>query len=347
VRHVIIGGDGFTGRWLARDVVADGEEVLVADLQQSNLPIYRDVAFQAMDITDPASVAALPIGPDDVIYNLAARQYHLAVPRRDREAFFDAVNFRGTGHLLDHMAARDCHRLVSFSTDMVYGFPQRLPVDTNHPCLPLGPYGGSKLKSETLCRKYRDGKFREGGMNITILRPRLIIGPGRLGVLAKLFRLIERGLPVPMIGNGRNHYQMVSVFDCVSAARCAVAKGLPNGEYNLGSDNPPPVRALLQALIDEAGSRSVLLPTPGSLVKLVLGGLDRIGLPLLYREQYAIADEEYLVDIEATKQALGWQPQYRDDDMIRQAFREFRRQPAEAVDDTDAGRTPVSHRRVG
>jgi dTDP-glucose 4,6-dehydratase len=84
----------------------------------------------------------------------------------------------------------------------------------------------------------------EGWLNATIFRPRLIAGAGRLGILVKLFELIRRGLPVPMIGNGTNRYQMVAVEDCVSAALLAV-EGCPTGPFNLGSDAPPMVRDLL------------------------------------------------------------------------------------------------------
>lgn len=62
---------------------------------------------------------------------------------------------------------------------------------------------------------------------------------GRLGILEKLFKLVDHNLPVPMIGSGRNPYQFISVFDCASAARAAFSAGVPNEVYNLGSLNPP------------------------------------------------------------------------------------------------------------
>ena len=65
---------------------------------------------------------------------------------------------------------------------MVYGSPKKTPVVENSTLVPLGPYGFSKFYSEELCRRYR-----RKGMNITIFRPRLISGPGRLGVFQKLF----------------------------------------------------------------------------------------------------------------------------------------------------------------
>ncbi len=245
-------------------------------------------------------MANIPLGPDDVVHHLAARQFHGVVPRRGRGDWFAAVNVVGTRHLLERMVRTGCRRLIYFSSDMVYGFPDRVPVPTDHPRRPLGPYGASKRDAEDLCADYR-----RRGLSVTIFRPRLIVGPGRLGVLAKLFGLILRGWPVPLIGSGRNSYQMISVFDCVTAIEAALACGVPDMAFNLGSRNPPTVRELLEQVIASAGSRSWLLPVPGGPLKATLAALDATGLPLLYPEQFLIADVNYLVDIGSTVSDLG------------------------------------------
>lgn len=82
----------------------------------------------------------------------------------------------------------------------------------------------SKLATERLAEEYRAKGFK-----ISIFRPRLIIGPGRLGILVKLFKLIDLNLPVPMIGGGNNPYQFISVFDCASACVAAWKAGFQRG----------------------------------------------------------------------------------------------------------------------
>ncbi len=161
-------------------------------------------------------------------------------------------------------------------------------------------------------------------MNITIFRPRMINGPGRLGILIKLFKLIDWNLPVPTIGNGKNHYQMISVFDCVDAILCAIEKGIPNKEYNLGSKDSPNITTLLKGVVKSAGSHSIVIHTPGKLVKWALGILDNIGLTIMYPEQFMIADEEYVLDISETEKDLGWSPKYNDEDMLKEAYRIYR-----------------------
>ena len=166
------------------------------------------------------------------MYNLAARMLSPITPR-GRPSGFLASELRRRRANPRAYGGEGCRQLVHFTTDMVYGHVSSVPQTEAAPCAPLGEYGRSKLATEELCRRYRDL-----GMSISIFRPRLIIGPGRLGILVKLFKLIDAGLPVPMIGSGRNQYQFISVYDCASAAVAAWKAGLPNAEYNIGSDDP-------------------------------------------------------------------------------------------------------------
>ena len=103
----------------------------------------------------------------------------------NREEFFFKVNYEGTRNILLSMEEKKCFNFIYFSTDMTYGKPKYLPVDTRHQQEPFGPYGASKKASEKICYEYR-----KKGFNITIFRPRMILGPGRLGVLKKLFKLL-------------------------------------------------------------------------------------------------------------------------------------------------------------
>lgn len=320
MRHVLFGGDGFVGRQLAQDLAARGEQVVVADINRGDVPHYRDVRFVRCDVTERAAVDAVGLKPDDMVYNLSAKMLSPIQVRRKRHEFFWPVNYHGTVNIIEAMAHAGADRLVHFTTDMIYGHTKTFPMTEDHPVEPLGEYGLSKWKTEEVAEEWR-----AKGMRISIFRPRLIIGPGRLGILSKLFKLIDMNLPVPMIGSGRNPYQFISVFDCAKAARLAHEAGVPNSAYNLGSDNPPPVRKLLGDLIEHANSKSILVPTPGFAVKRTLDLLDLLNVPLMDPEQYLIADEDCLLDCTRAKTELGWVPDHRDEDMLIAAYAEYRR----------------------
>ena len=321
MKHIIFGGNGFVGRYTVRDLLAAKEQVLVCDLVKSEeLPNYRQGAqFLQVDITKPADVAKVPIGPDDIVYNLAARMLHPIVRRAERYDYFYSVDYHGAVNIVEAMERAGCPRLVQFSTDMVYGPLQTPPpVKVDHPRVPIGEYSASKMALEDYCIQKR-----ASGLRVSLFRPRLINGPGRVGILGNLFKLIRRSLPVPLIGSGANRYQMISVFDCASAAIHSAMKGVVNGEFNLGSANPPTVRELLKGLIAHVGSKSILVSVPATPLKVVLRTLDRLNMPLLVPEQFEIADHDYVVDIEPTQRLLDWQPKHSDQTMMFEAYREF------------------------
>lgn len=291
--------------YTALELTKAGENVLICDVAPGRTQDGQKFPVTLVDITDPASLAKVPIRHDDIVYNFAARMLHPVVPRRQRHEYFYSVDYQGAIYIIEAMKRAGCGRLIQFSTDMVYGRPMAVPVKVDHPRSPLGEYSASKKALEDYCMQQR-----RSGLRVSIFRPRLINGPGRLGILESLFRMIRHSRPVPLIGNGDNQYQMISVFDCASAAIHSAHQGVLDGEFNLGSIDPPKVRDLLRELIRSAGSRSALLPTPAALVKVGLRLLDRINLPVLVPEQFEIADVDYVLDIDSTCQRLGWRPKY-------------------------------------
>ena len=315
-RWILIGGAGFTGQNIARKLIKNKipkNKIIIADkrdcIQETNLAVTLEYCDISKNI--------LPqLQKDDIVIHLAARQYHNKIPYFKQLDWFREVNFVGTKFLINGCLKNNVKGLIYFSSDMVYGIPKSIPIKPNHHRKPLGPYGKSKLEAENLCIQSRNK-----GLNITIFRPRLIMGPGRLGVMKKLFKAISQNKPVPLIGQGLNYYQMVSVKDCANAAILAANNGFPNIELNLGSTLGPNVKELLKALIKKVNSKSKLIPLPAIFVKNGLKLLDNLGLTILHAEQYKIANKNYIVDISDTYSRLGWKPKYTDEDMIIDAYK--------------------------
>jgi dTDP-glucose 4,6-dehydratase len=326
LRHILIGGNGFLGREVARQLAAEGGDVVVADLDASLAPELAGgshrIGYMRADMTDRASLGALKLAPQDVVHHLASKLIVPNRPRLGRDAYFADCIVGGTDNVIAWMQRSGASKMVFWSSDMVYGPALTTPRTEDHPRRPYGSYGRAKVAAEDLVFG-----ARATGLDITVLRPRLIIGPGRLGVLERLFGLIARGLPVPLIGSGTNHFQFVSAADCARGALMAVRLGCPNTELNLGSANPPVVHDLLSSLIRRAGSRSRLVRTPAAAVKGVLGLLSLLKISPLDPEQYLIADQNVVLDIRRAAQVLGWAPQDSDADMLFAAYAGFRAGP--------------------
>jgi dTDP-glucose 4,6-dehydratase len=322
MKHIIFGGDGFLGTELTKKLSAQGEQVLVCDRKQTlSSGIYDSplVSYIKMDVKNTGTFTDIPTDKDDVVYHFAAELLVPILKRKERKQYFWDALYVGTVNVFNFMQDRGLNKLVYYTTDMVYGHTFFDPRFEDHPRVPIGPYGEAKYQTELLCEDYR-----KKGFNITIFRPRLIIGEGRLGILEKLFQLIDHNLPVPMIGNGKNYYQFISVSDCADACIRAVEKGFPNEEFNVGSLNPPTVRELLSDLIKEANSKSFLIPTPAPLVKMTLAALDVIGKPIMDPEQYLIADETCVLEMSKVKEELDWQPKDTDSDLLIIAYKSYR-----------------------
>jgi nucleoside-diphosphate-sugar epimerase len=126
MRHVITGGSGFTGQYLARFLLRRGDDVVVFDRRPPSFD--HSAVFIEGDATVAGDLDRLGLRPGDVVYHLAARQFVDAVPRVNRTAWFEAVNVAGTREVLAAMARGGANKLVFFSTDMTYGVPRSTPV---------------------------------------------------------------------------------------------------------------------------------------------------------------------------------------------------------------------------
>ena len=323
MKHIIFGGDGFLGTELTRLLVERGERVLICDEKRSEqFGNYEKpgVDYLKMDVRDAESFKPIEVEQGDIVYHFAARLLVPILPRKQRKDYFWQALYTGTENVLNWMQKNRLANMIYYTTDMVYGHTEIHPRTEEHPRKPIGPYGEAKYQTELLV-----DTFRTKGFNITLFRPRLIIGHGRLGILEKLFKLVDLNLPVPTIGNGKNYYQFISVTDCAEACLAAINAGFPKENYNLGSSNPPTVNELLKTLIKSANSKSFLIPTPAFAVKAVLDVLDRVNKPIMDPEQYLIADETCVLDCSKAEHELGWIPRDDDTKMLLVAYDDYKK----------------------
>jgi dTDP-glucose 4,6-dehydratase len=325
MRHILIGGNGFLGREMVRQILErPGDTAAVVDMDESfghfpEKPL-PGISYHRADVSLPGALDGLTLGPEDVVHHLATRLITPNRPRFGRDAYFRLCAVDGTREILAWMKRQENRRLVFWSTDMIYGPAVEVPRTESHPRMPFGPYGRSKVAAEDIVAK----AVAAGDVTCTVFRPRLILGPGRLGILEVLFRMIDAGRPVPLIGQGVNRFQFVSVADCARASLRAAELGCPSGTYNLGSENSPMVIELMTDFVKMTGSRSRIVRTPGWLVKAVLRTLNLFKVSPMDPEQFEIADLDVSLDISAAKRDLGWVPRHKDLDLLVAAYRSYK-----------------------
>lgn len=305
--NLITGGSGFLGLNLAKKLAAKNEKVRIFDLRIPGIKNKRIEFFKGDIINfDDVYNACDNV---DIVFNLAS-----LLPCSRAGQMFKKVNVGGTENLLKASLKRKVKKVIHVSSSIVYGVPERIPCDETCRTRPLGAYGKSKLDAEKLCLDY----IRKG-LKITILRPRLIIGPGRLGLLTILFEWVRRGKRIYLIGSGKNHFQMVSVYDLIDACLLSAKRG-SNEIINIGVDNVPTVYELMKALIKHAKSNSKMTPVNATFARYVLRLLDFFRLTPLNAEHYFIADKEYVLDTKKAKKILGWKPKYSQIEAMNSAY---------------------------
>jgi dTDP-glucose 4,6-dehydratase len=147
------------------------------------------------------------------------------------------------------------------------------------------------------------------GLDATIVRPGLILGAVRLGIIERVFDRAIDGSTITILGDGENRYELTHVEDVVRLL-VAAANRPGFGVYNVGSTSVPTMRSWIERVVDTLGSTSSIVSVPATTTKLALSLLETVALSPLRREQYAIADEDYLLDSRKAQRELGWKPEW-------------------------------------
>lgn len=331
VVHVLVtGGSGFLGINLIRHLLSEGCVVRSLDLVPFD---YPDAAGRidavVGDIREPETVAAVMRDIDIVVH--AAAALPLYSPEDIRSTDVD-----GTRILLEAARAQGVERFVMISSTAVYGIPDHHPLLEDDPLVGVGPYGEAKIAAEKVCLD-----FRAAGMCVPILRPKSFIGPERLGVFALLYDWAYTGHGFPMIGSGKNRYQLLDVEDLVSAIWlcCTLDPDRVNDTFNIGAEEYTTMREDYQAVLDRAGYGKKIRGFPAAPMIWTLRLLEAMNLSPLYKWVYETASKDSFVSIEKAKHVLGWKPKYSNKDALVRNYEWY----VEHLDDF-SGASGVSHR---
>ncbi|MBX3125841.1 MAG: NAD-dependent epimerase/dehydratase family protein [Polyangiaceae bacterium] len=304
---LVTGGSGFFGEVLVQHLLGRGDRVRILDLvENADRPAQTELVLG--DIRDRAVIERALAGVEVVHHNVA--QVPLA---KDREQFW-SVNVEGTRLLLEACAAAKVRKVVLVSSSAIYGVPDANPVTLETPPRPREAYGHAKLEGERLA-----ARFIDAGLSVSIVRPRTILGHGRLGIFQILFEWVRRGSPVFTLGPGNNRYQFVHADDL--ARVCAAADRRSESEvYLAGTDRFGTMRELLEGLVRHAGSSSPVIALPLRATQLGMKVTSKLGLSPLGDYHTLMYGREMFFDLSAIKDHLGITPAYSNAEMIAESY---------------------------
>jgi len=304
--HLVTGGAGYFGTLLVAELVKQGKKTRIFDINDADLP--PGVEKVRADIRDAKAVVEACEGVEVVHHNVA-----LVPLAKDKKAFYE-VNEGGARNLLEAAKKQKVRKVVSVSTSAVYGAPDKNPVDDDTPLRPGEDYGKAKLKAEELCRRYS----REG-LDVTIIRPRTIMGHGRLGIMQILFEWTRQGRNLPVFDGGNNTYQFVHADDLASA--CIKAADRPGSStYNVGAEKFGTMRETLEALCAHAGTGSRVVSVPAAPAVAIMKLTSRIGISPLGAYHALMYGKSMYFDVSRTKKELDWSAKFSNEDMFKDSY---------------------------
>jgi len=311
MKLAITGGCGFLGYHLCNSLSDKYEEILVIDIAHFDEREYpKNTKYIKCDVRNFSLLKNSLSGYDAVVHAAAALPLW-----KDKDIFTTTI--KGTKNVLQTSLENGIKRVVYVSSTAVYGVPKMHPIYEDDPLVGVGPYGKAKIMAEKLCEEYR-----KKGLVISIIRPKTFIGRGRLGIFQILYDWVKSGKKIPIIGNGKNRYQLLDVEDLVNAIYLLLT--LPdnkvNDVFNVGAKEFGTVYSDLNALCEFAKSKSSIFPCQTWIVKPLLELFWIMRISPIYKWVYETADKDSFVSIEKIEKALKWLPKYSNADSLIRSY---------------------------
>ncbi len=304
---LITGGAGFLGINLVRFLLKKGHKVTSLDIASFDYDDVRDrVHIVQGDIRDQAAVDRATAGTDVVVHCAAA------LPLYKKKDIL-STDLDGTRNVLRAAAKCAVERVIHISSTAVYGIPDHHPLREEDELVGVGPYGQAKVDAEQICLEHRSR-----GMCVPIIRPKSFVGPERLGVFALFYDWANDGRGFPMIGSGRNRYQLLDVEDlCEAVYLCAALdREKVNDTFNIGAREFTTMKEDYQAVLDYAGFGRRIKTFPAAPMIWTLRFLELLRLSPLYKWVYETASKDSFVSIEKAERVLGFKPRYSNKDAL-------------------------------
>ncbi len=326
---LVTGGAGYVGALVVDHLRRAGCAVRVLDIVAApTWPGLPPDTYHCGDIRDPALLARACAGVELVVHCVAHLPLHKDLPQ------MRAVNIGGTRALLAAAQAAAVAKVVAVSSSAVLGVPDQPIVAEDAPVRPLDPYGKAKAEAEAVCLGYA-----ERGLDVSIVRPRTVVGPGRLGIFQILFEWLVQGRNLPVLGGGRNLYQFVHGDDLADAiVRAGSRTGVAT--YHIGARGATTMVEAMTALARHAGTGSRVVSLPLAPAELAMRATSRLGLSPLGDYHALMYGRSLAFDCAKAHRELDWQPVYDNHALLAQAYDAYVRDRAAIL----AERTASTHR---
>ncbi|MFA4955083.1 MAG: NAD-dependent epimerase/dehydratase family protein [Patescibacteria group bacterium] len=302
--YLVTGGAGFIGSHLVDALLEAGHKVRVLDNLSTGIRerVNPQAEFILADITDLESIKPHFVGVEGVLHTAALPRIPLSIEKPVETA---QANIMGTLHVLEAAHHGGVKRVVYSASSSAYGSQEEMPLRPDMPPNPLNPYALHKYIGEKLCKQFSDFQ----GLETVALRYFNVYGPrmadegAYVTVISHFKRQRKAGDPLTVAGDGEQTRDFTHVFDVVRANLLALQSDkVGKGEIlNVGAGEQHSINKIARFF----GGPVANIPA---------------------RQGEA---RHTCADISLTKELLGWEPQIKFDEGLRQLMRDEGMEPAE------------------
>jgi len=307
--HLVTGGSGFLGNLIVQKLINDNQNVIVLDIWKSP-NLNKKVKFILGSVLDENILKIAMKGVDIVHHNAAL------VPLTKSGKEFWNINVNGSELVAKIALTNNIESFIHMSSSALYGNPI-CPINNNTLLKPIEIYGESKLEGEKRVKKI----LNNSNVKLVIIRPRTILGEGRLGIFQILFEWISQNKNVYTIGNGKKLFQFIHAHDLMDFYMIILEKNL-SGSFNLGTPEFGELKSDLEYLINAVNSKSKVKSLPEKFTILSLKFLDLIKLSPLAPWHYLTYHKEFYFETKSLLK-LGWEPKYGNKEMLLESYNWF------------------------
>ncbi|MHB8820177.1 MAG: UDP-glucose 4-epimerase family protein [Pseudomonadaceae bacterium] len=312
---LVTGATGFVGKALVQRLLADDESRrLVVAVRIDGQPWPKQVIPIVTGDLKPSTDWSIALEGVAVVVHSAARVHVMHDTEADPLTAFRAVNVDGTLNLVRQAAAAGVKRFVFISSVKVNGESTpngRAFTEVDAPA-PQDAYGQSKHETEQGLRQLAV----ETGMDVVIIRPPLVYGPGVKANFAALMRAVQRGWPLPL-GAVHNQRSLVALDNLVDfIVTCITHPQAANQTFFVSDGHDLSTTELVRGMAQAVGVPARLLPVP-------VWALQAGGALLGRRDMAQRLCDSLQVDISKTQELLGWKPPVNVDESLAKMARHF------------------------
>ena len=341
-RILLTGATGFVGHFLC-------ERLLAEDISVRGTLLISENASSLVYGVEPVTVESLgaetqwshALAGVDTIIHLAARVHIMDDPSADPLIEFRKVNVEGTARLAREAAKAGVRRLVFVSSIKVNGEENSTAYLPDSQSSPSDPYGISKWEAEQFLRKIE----AETGLEVVVVRPTLVYGPGVKANFLNMMKVINRGIPLPL-ASITNKRSLIYIGNLVDALAVCATHPAATGQTFLVSDGEDvSTSELIRRVAQSLGTPCWLLPFPVSWMKFVAKLLDNFGFWILNFKLFGskalnsksrIQNSKFTgainrlvgsltVDSSKIRQELGWKPPFTMEEGLKETARWFKK----------------------